>query len=147
MTSGKDSNDGLLPDVATPMLQAPAGPEINDENNQITTTFHKKCFLAAIIGSAFVVWGILLSLQAPLYPSVAEKKGATPSQVRNYLTCLYIDHKKPSIFSMDLCLALQTWQASFQLNCLVCMVEELVRNMSTTWVPPSKDCVGYALVS
>ncbi len=31
--------------------------------------------------SAYIVWGLLLSLQPPFYPSEAERKGATPSQV------------------------------------------------------------------
>ena len=32
--------------------------------------------------SAYTVWGILIYLQPPFYPSEAEKRGATPSQVR-----------------------------------------------------------------
>ena len=30
--------------------------------------------------TAYIGWGLLLSLQPPFYPSEAEKKGATPSQ-------------------------------------------------------------------
>jgi hypothetical protein len=41
--------------------------------------------LAISIAVAFVVWGALISLQPPFYPSEAEKKGATPSQVNCYL--------------------------------------------------------------
>ena len=33
-----------------------------------------------VIISAYIGWGLLLSLQPPFYPSEAEKKGATPSQ-------------------------------------------------------------------
>ena len=32
---------------------------------------------------ATIVWGALISLQPPFYPTEAEKKGATPSQVIN----------------------------------------------------------------
>ncbi len=35
------------------------------------------------------MWGLLLSLQPPFYPSEAEKKGATPSQVSLKLTLIY----------------------------------------------------------
>ena len=41
--------------------------------------------LAIVIGFAYVVWGALISLQPPFYPTEAEKKGATPSQVKYYL--------------------------------------------------------------
>ena len=40
--------------------------------------FHKKNDFS--IFSAYIGWGLLLSLQPPFYPSEAEKKGATPSQ-------------------------------------------------------------------
>ena len=36
------------------------------------------------IASAYFVWGLLISLQPPFYPSEAESKGATPSQVRKF---------------------------------------------------------------
>ena len=38
-------------------------------------------FLAISIVCAYVVWGALISLQPPFYPTEAEKKGATPAQV------------------------------------------------------------------
>ena len=39
-------------------------------------------FLAISIVFAETIWGVLISLPPPFYPSEAEKKGATPSQVR-----------------------------------------------------------------
>ena len=36
--------------------------------------------LATVIASAYVVWGLLVSLQPPFYPAEAERKGAKPSQ-------------------------------------------------------------------
>ena len=39
-------------------------------------------FLSISIVFAFTIWGVLISLTPPFYPSEAEKKGATPSQVR-----------------------------------------------------------------
>ena len=33
------------------------------------------------IGGSFIIWGLYFALQPPFYPSEAEKKGATPSQV------------------------------------------------------------------
>ena len=33
------------------------------------------------IAAAYLVWGLLVSLQPPFYPQEAEKKGASPSQV------------------------------------------------------------------
>ncbi len=32
--------------------------------------------------SAYVVWGLLFSVQPPIYPKEAEDRGAKPSQVR-----------------------------------------------------------------
>jgi len=37
-------------------------------------------FLSISIVFAFTIWGVLISLTPPFYPSEAEKKGATPSQ-------------------------------------------------------------------
>ena len=42
-------------------------------------------FLAISIVCAYVVWGALISLQPPFYPTEAEKKGATPAQVEHFL--------------------------------------------------------------
>ena len=44
----------------------------------------KTIALAIVVGSAYMVWGALISLQPPFYPTEAEKKGATPSQVRAF---------------------------------------------------------------
>ena len=45
-------------------------------------------FMSITVSSAYVVWGLLISLQPPFYPQEAEKKGATPSQVNIYNTHL-----------------------------------------------------------
>ena len=37
--------------------------------------------LLVICGTAYIVWGALISLQPPFYPTEAAKKGASPSQV------------------------------------------------------------------
>ncbi len=50
-------------------------------------SYHLTFIKSIVIGNlyiyflAYIVWGLLLSLQPPFYPSEAEKKGATPSQV------------------------------------------------------------------
>ena len=41
-------------------------------------------FLAISIVCAYIVWGALISLQPPFYPTEAEKKGATPAQVNDW---------------------------------------------------------------
>ena len=46
--------------------------------------------LAMCIAMAYVVWGALISLQPPFYPTEAEKKGATPSQVMVMSLIIYI---------------------------------------------------------
>ena len=38
--------------------------------------------MSVSVASAYLVWGLLISIQPPFYPEEAEKKGATPSQVR-----------------------------------------------------------------
>lgn len=38
-------------------------------------------FMGISVASAYMVWGLLISLQPPFYPQEAEKKGASPSQV------------------------------------------------------------------
>ena len=40
--------------------------------------------LLVICGTAYIVWGALISLQPPFYPTEAAKKGASPSQVRQF---------------------------------------------------------------
>lgn len=39
-------------------------------------------FLAISIAFAFTIWGAIVSLPPSFYPSEAEEKGATPSQVK-----------------------------------------------------------------
>ena len=41
--------------------------------------------LFTVGGTATIVWGALISLQPPFYPTLAEIKGATPSQVKQNL--------------------------------------------------------------
>ena len=82
--------------------------------------------LNIIIVCSTIVWGILISLQLPFFPTEAEKKGAKAAQVRNAfnLFCgtypiilkLFYGFKKGiflNIFhSMGLCLEFQTSQPS-----------------------------------
>ena len=85
--------------------------------------------LNIILMCSSIVWGILISLQLPFFPTEAEKKGAKASQVRNAvnLFCgtyqmmyiivkLFYGYKKGiflNIFqSMDLFLEFQTSQPS-----------------------------------
>ena len=41
----------------------------------------RKVLLLVVCGASNIVWGMLISLQPPFYPTEAENKGATPSQV------------------------------------------------------------------
>ena len=54
-------------------------------------------FLAISVGCAYVVWGALISLQPPFYPTEAEKKGATPSEV-------YSSYQIPLLIFKYLCI-------------------------------------------
>ena len=40
-------------------------------------------YLAIFLVCAFIVWGASISLQPTFYPTEAEKRGATPSQVND----------------------------------------------------------------
>ena len=51
------------------------------KENKIVISTTKKLLLAVLLVIAYIVWGALISLQPPFYPTEAEKKGATPSQV------------------------------------------------------------------
>ena len=42
--------------------------------------------LLVICGTAYIVWGALISLQPPFYPTEAAKKGASPSQVTHFIS-------------------------------------------------------------
>ena len=44
----------------------------------------RKSLLFCTAGVALICWGLLLSLQPAFYPTEAEKKGATPSQVKHF---------------------------------------------------------------
>ena len=75
--------------------------------------------LISICGTAYVVWGALISLQPPFYPTVAESKGATPSQVRGIVAYFAITNYISFLSSMGLCLELRTWLHWLQPHCLV----------------------------
>ena len=51
------------------------------EDNRVNISTKKKLILGVLLVLAYIVWGSLISLQPPFYPTEAEKKGATPSQV------------------------------------------------------------------
>ena len=51
------------------------------ESNRVDISTQKKLILTVLLVIAYIVWGSLISLQPPFYPTEAEKKGATPSQV------------------------------------------------------------------
>ena len=50
----------------------------------------RKVVMCIVIGLCYLEWGSLLSLLAPFYPSEAEHKGATPSEVSRIYNCLII---------------------------------------------------------
>ena len=56
--------------------------ESEDDGRRPRLSQSRTVLLISICGTAYVVWGALISLQPPFYPTVAETKGATPSQVR-----------------------------------------------------------------
>ena len=41
----------------------------------------REIVLAATVGLAYAIWGAQISLQPPFYPTEAEARGATSSQV------------------------------------------------------------------
>ena len=49
--------------------------------------------LLLVCGTAYIVWGALISLQPPFYPTEAELKGATPSQVTEKYLGLQVGYK------------------------------------------------------
>ena len=107
-------------------------------------------FLGLSVAAAYVTWGLLISLQPPFYPSEAEKKGATPSQVNTVLG--YNECTKPyylktdsgnknhtsiltnycQYFSMDLYLESQIWQPSCRPPYLEHMGQEWAQNSCIT---------------
>ena len=44
----------------------------------------RSVIFAVILTISYIVWGLTMSLTPPFYPGEAEKKGATPSQVRKH---------------------------------------------------------------
>ena len=46
-------------------------------------------YLAIFLVCAFIVWGASISLQPTFYPTEAENKGATPSQVNDISAIIY----------------------------------------------------------
>ena len=76
------SSESLVPLI--PNTQENKASEENVQSlkeNKIVISTTKKLFLAVLLVIAYIVWGALISLQPPFYPTEAEKKGATPSQV------------------------------------------------------------------
>ena len=59
-------------------------------------------FMSISVASAYCVWGLLISLQPPFYPQEAEKKGASPSQVKPFF-------KNYPIFYSVLSLSFLVW--------------------------------------
>ena len=76
------SSESLVPLI--PNTQENKASEENVQSlkeNKIVISTTKKLLLAVLLVIAYIVWGALISLQPPFYPTEAEKKGATPSQV------------------------------------------------------------------
>ena len=93
--------------------------------------------LAISIACGCIVWGVLISLPPPFYPTEAERKGATASQVnsidksiwsnRGYFPFEMYSLSKHImdilfVYSMDSCLELLIWLHSFLLRCAEYMV-------------------------
>ena len=81
-----------MSDTFQPLIADQSGPKPPDKNgiqplnedNKMVMSTTKKLLLASLLVVAYLVWGALISLQPPFYPSEAEKKGATPSQVHTF---------------------------------------------------------------
>ena len=52
-----------------------------NQPDRIKLSRSRTVLLLLVCGTAYIVWGALISLQPPFYPTEAELKGATPSQV------------------------------------------------------------------
>ncbi len=52
---------------------------------------------------AYFGWGLILAVMPPFYPSEAEKKGATPSQVVLLLLFHYFEQFPLSVFNCICC--------------------------------------------
>ena len=84
----------------------------------------QRIFLYIVVGLSYVEWASLLSLLPPFYPSEAENKGCTPSQVQ--YTILYLNNQgyKLIYFSkplnrFDVKLYLNCYPPSSTVLCLV----------------------------
>ena len=90
--------------------------------------------LAISIACGCIVWGVLISLPPPFYPTEAERKGATASQVNSLdksiwskrIFQMYSLYKYVIdilfVYSMDSCLELLIWLHSFLPRCAEYMV-------------------------
>ena len=92
--------------------------------------------LLLVCGTAYIVWGALISLQPSFYPTEAELKGATPSQVTEKYLGLQLGYQSLTLrsefsHSMDLYLVSPIWLLLCQPRCLVHMVANLEQNTST----------------
>ena len=58
---------------------------IHPESDQNQLPRKKKCLLIVLIVVADINWGANTQLPAPFYPKLAEKRGASPSQVERKL--------------------------------------------------------------
>ena len=58
-------------------------------------TGSRTIYLAIFLVCAFIVWGASISLQPTFYPTEAEKRGATPSQVNDIAVIIYTNSCYP----------------------------------------------------
>ena len=90
--------------------------------------------LAISIACGCIVWGVLISLPPPFYPTEAERKGATASQVNSIDKSIWNNRgfERYSlykyvmdilfVYSMGSCLESLIWLHSFLLRCAGYMV-------------------------
>ena len=78
----KMSSESLVPLIPNTQENKASEEDVQTlKENKIVISTTKKLLLAVLLVIAYIVWGALISLQPPFYPTEAEKKGATPSQV------------------------------------------------------------------
>ena len=76
------SSEALVPLIPNTQENKASEEDVQTlKENKIVISTTKKLLLAVLLVIAYIVWGALISLQPPFYPTEAEKKGATPSQV------------------------------------------------------------------
>ena len=79
------SSESLVPLIPNTQENKASEEDVQTlKENKIVISTTKKLLLAVLLVIAYIVWGALISLQPPFYPTEAEKKGATPSQVSFY---------------------------------------------------------------